>query len=201
MKTLSIDIETFSPEPLAKCGVYRYCQAPEFEVLLFGYSVDSGPVRVVDLTAGERIPADVLAALTDPAVSKWAFNAQFERVCLSRYLGYPVGSAPLPGGRRRRAGAGEAEAQGRQRPGALFLHAGEDQGWFRLPPPTCRRAGEVGRVQGLQPPGCGDRDVHPAEAVTVPGLPGRVGELPSRPAHQRPGYPAGPHPGGPGHPL
>lgn len=91
MKTLSIDIETFSPEPLAKCGVYRYCQTPEFEVLLFGYSVDSGPVRVVDFTAGERIPADVLAALTDTAVSKWAFNAQFERVCLSRYLGYPVG--------------------------------------------------------------------------------------------------------------
>ena len=91
MKTLSIDIETFSPEPLAKCGVYRYCQAPEFEVLLFGYSVDSGPVQVVDLAAGERIPADVLAALTDPAVSKWAFNAQFERVCLSRYMGYPVG--------------------------------------------------------------------------------------------------------------
>ena len=91
MKTLSIDIETYSPEPLAKCGVYRYCQAPEFEMLLFGYSVDSGPVRVVDLAAGERIPADVLAALTDPAVSKWAFNAQFERVCLSRYLGYPVG--------------------------------------------------------------------------------------------------------------
>ena len=91
MKTLSIDIETFSPEPLAKCGVYRYCQVPEFEVLLFGYSVDSGSVRVVNLAAGEHIPADVLSALTDPAVSKWAFNAQFERVCLSRYLGYPVG--------------------------------------------------------------------------------------------------------------
>lgn len=91
MKTLSIDIETYSPEPLVKCGVYRYCQAPEFEVLLFGYSVDSSPAQVVDLAAGERIPADVLAALTDPAVSKWAFNAQFERVCLSRYLGYPVG--------------------------------------------------------------------------------------------------------------
>ena len=91
MKTLSIDIETYSPESLAKCGVYRYCQAPEFEVLLFGYSVDGGPVQVVDLAAGECIPADVLAALTDTAVSKWAFNAQFERVCLSRYLGYPVG--------------------------------------------------------------------------------------------------------------
>ena len=96
MKTLSIDIETYSPEPLAKCGVYRYCQAPEFEVLLFGYSVDSGPVQVVDLAAGERIPADVLAALTDPAGSKWAFNAQFERVCLSRYLGYPVGRYLYP---------------------------------------------------------------------------------------------------------
>lgn len=91
MKTLSIDIETYSPEPLARCGVYRYCQAPEFEVLLFGYSVDSSPVQVVDLTAGEHIPSDVLAALTDPSVSKWAFNAQFERVCLSRYMGYPVG--------------------------------------------------------------------------------------------------------------
>ena len=66
MKTLSIDIETYSPEPLAKCGVYRYCQAPEFEVLLFGYSVDGGPVQVVDLAAGECIPTDVLAALTDP---------------------------------------------------------------------------------------------------------------------------------------
>lgn len=96
MKTLSIDIETYSPEPLAKCGVYRYCQAPEFEVLLFGYSVDSGTVRVVDLTAGESIPAEILAALTNPAVSKWAFNAQFERVCLSRYLGYPVGQYLTP---------------------------------------------------------------------------------------------------------
>ena len=96
MKTLSIDIETYSPEPLAKCGVYRYCQAPEFEVLLFGYSVDSGPVHVVDLAAGERIPTDVQAALTDPAVSKWAFNAQFERVCLSRYMGYPVGRYLAP---------------------------------------------------------------------------------------------------------
>ena len=66
MKTLSIDIETYSPESLAKCGVYRYCQAPEFEVLLFGYSVDGGPVQVVDLAAGECIPADVLAELTDP---------------------------------------------------------------------------------------------------------------------------------------
>lgn len=91
MKTLSIDIETYSPEPLAKCGVYRYCQSPEFQILLFGYSADGGPVQVVDFTAGEELSPEMYAALTDPEVTKWAFNAQFERVCLSRYLGYPVG--------------------------------------------------------------------------------------------------------------
>ena len=91
MKNLSIDIETFSSENLTKCGVYRYAEAPDFEVLLFGYSADGAPVKVVDLTAGETLPADVRSALTDPAVTKWAFNAQFERVCLSRYLGYPTG--------------------------------------------------------------------------------------------------------------
>lgn len=91
MKNLSIDIETYSSVNLAKSGVYRYVEAPDFEVLLFGYSVDGAPVTVVDLTAGETLPADVRSALTDPAVTKWAFNAQFERVCLSRYLGYPTG--------------------------------------------------------------------------------------------------------------
>ena len=91
MKNLSIDIETYSSVNLAKSGVYRYVEAPDFEVLLFGYSADGAPVKVVDLTAGETLPADVRAALTDPAVTKWAFNAQFERVCLSRYLGYPTG--------------------------------------------------------------------------------------------------------------
>ena len=91
MKTLSIDIETYSSENLAKCGVYRYAESPDFEVLLFGYSADGGPVEVIDLTAGEMLPADIRSALTDPAVTKWAFNAQFERVCLSRFLGYPTG--------------------------------------------------------------------------------------------------------------
>ena len=91
MKTLSIDIETYSSENLAKCGVYRYAESPDFEVLLFGYSADGGPVEVVDLAAGEMLPADIRSALTDPAVTKWAFNAQFERVCLSRFLGYPTG--------------------------------------------------------------------------------------------------------------
>lgn len=92
MQTLSIDIETYSPEPLAKCGVYRYCESPDFEILLFGYSEDGGPVQVIDFTAGETLPGEVMSALTDPAVTKWAFNAQFERVCLSRFLEYPVGT-------------------------------------------------------------------------------------------------------------
>ncbi len=86
MKTISIDIETYSSAALAKTGVYRYVEAPDFEILLFGYSVDSGPVQVVDLACGEEIPEDVLEALTDDSVIKWAFNAAFERICLSEYL-------------------------------------------------------------------------------------------------------------------
>ena len=91
MNTLSIDIETYSDIPLQKTGVYRYCESPNFEILLFGYSIDSGPVQVVDLAGGEHLPMEVLAALEDDSVIKWAFNAAFERVCLSRYLGYPTG--------------------------------------------------------------------------------------------------------------
>ena len=87
MKTLSIDIETYSSVNLAKSGVYRYAASPDFEILLLGYSVDGAPVEVIDLAYGEKIPPDILEALTDPTVTKWAFNAQFERVCLSRYLG------------------------------------------------------------------------------------------------------------------
>lgn len=91
MKTLSIDIETYSSANLAKCGVYRYVEAPDFEVLLFGYSVDGAPVKVVDLACGEKIPTDIISALTDDSVIKWAFNATFERICLSRFLGMPTG--------------------------------------------------------------------------------------------------------------
>ena len=86
MKQISIDIETFSSINLQKCGVYKYAESPDFEILLFGYSVNGSEVKVVDHACGERIPADILAALTDESVVKWAFNAQFERVCLSRYL-------------------------------------------------------------------------------------------------------------------
>lgn len=92
MKHLSIDIETYSSENLAKCGVYRYCQSPDFEILLFGYSVDGGPVKVVDLASGETIPDEIICAIVDDNVIKWAFNAQFERICLSRYLGGSVGT-------------------------------------------------------------------------------------------------------------
>ena len=92
MKTLSLDLETFSDIDLSKCGVYKYASSPAFEILLFGFSVDGGEVQVVDLACGGEIPADILAALEDENVMKWAYNAQFERVCLSRFLGFPVGS-------------------------------------------------------------------------------------------------------------
>lgn len=91
MKNLSIDIETYSSADLSKCGVYRYVEAPDFEILLFGYSVDGGLIQVVDLANGESIPKAVADALKDEAVIKWAFNAQFERVCLSRYLNMGTG--------------------------------------------------------------------------------------------------------------
>lgn len=86
MENLSIDLETFSSVDLKKCGVYKYAESNDFEILLFGYSVDGSEVKVVDLAQGETIPDTVLSALTDETVTKWAFNAQFERVCLSRYL-------------------------------------------------------------------------------------------------------------------
>lgn len=87
MRTLSIDIETYSDVDLSKCGVYKYASSPAFEVLLFGYAVDGGDVCVVDLACGEQIPEEVISALSDTSVPKWAFNAMFERVCLSNFLG------------------------------------------------------------------------------------------------------------------
>ena len=87
MRNLSIDIETYSDVALSKCGVYKYASSPAFEVLLFGYAADGGDVRVVDLACGEQIPEEVISALADTSVTKWAFNAMFERVCLSNFLG------------------------------------------------------------------------------------------------------------------
>ena len=86
MRELDIDIETYSSVDLPKAGVYKYSESEDFEVLLFAYSADGGPVQVVDLARGEAIPADVLEALTDDSVIKWAHNCAFERVCLSAYL-------------------------------------------------------------------------------------------------------------------
>lgn len=85
-KDLSLDLETYSDVDLAKCGVYRYCESPNFEILLLGYSIDEAPVQVVDLASGEEVPEEVLDALTDDSVIKWAHNAAFERICLSRWL-------------------------------------------------------------------------------------------------------------------
>lgn len=86
IRTISIDIETFSDVDLGKCGVYKYAQSDRFEILLFAYAVNGGSVQVVDLAEGESIPDEILAALADESVVKWAFNASFERVCLSNYL-------------------------------------------------------------------------------------------------------------------
>ncbi len=91
MTDISIDIETFSEIDLGKAGVYRYSEDPSFEILLFGYSVDYGPVTVVDLTAGEQIPREIIKALDDKSIRKWAYNCMFERVCLSRYVGHTLG--------------------------------------------------------------------------------------------------------------
>ncbi len=93
MKTLSLDLETYSSVDLGKSSVYRYAESPDFDILLLGYCADGGEVQVVDLAQGEQIPPAVIGALTDEHVCKWAFNAQFERVCLSQWLrrnGYPL---------------------------------------------------------------------------------------------------------------
>ena len=84
---MGIDIETYSSAPLPRCGVYRYCDAPDFEIFLFSYAFDDNPVKTIDLASGETLPKEVISALEDPNIIKVAYNAQFERVCLSRYLG------------------------------------------------------------------------------------------------------------------
>lgn len=84
---MGLDLETYSSAPLPRCGVYRYCDAPDFEILLFSYAFDDEPVQTIDLASGETLPKEVISALEDPSIIKVAYNAQFERVCLSRYLG------------------------------------------------------------------------------------------------------------------
>ena len=91
MKKLSIDIETFSDIDLIKCGVYKYADSPAFEILLFAYSIDDGEINIIDLVNGEELPEEIAEAIKSDTVIKTAFNAQFERVCLSKYLGLPEG--------------------------------------------------------------------------------------------------------------
>ena len=86
MKEMSIDLETYSDVDISKCGAYKYAESDNFEILLFGVSVDNGPIMVYDLTAGDELPTEILAALSDENITKWAFNASFERVCLSNWL-------------------------------------------------------------------------------------------------------------------
>ena len=96
IKQISLDLETYSSVDLKRSGTYRYCESSDFEILIFAYSVDGGEVQVVDLANGEALPADVVDALTNDAVQKWAFNAAFERICLSKWLGLPVGQYLSP---------------------------------------------------------------------------------------------------------
>ena len=86
IKEMSIDLETYSDVNISKCGAYKYAESENFEILLFGVSIDGGDVQVFDLACGDTIPDDILAALSDYTVTKWAFNANFERICLSNWL-------------------------------------------------------------------------------------------------------------------
>ena len=90
MREIGIDIETYSSNDLTSCGVYKYVEADDFTILLFSYSVDGGAVQCVDFAQGETLPAEILVALRNPAVIKTAFNAAFERICISRYYGWPL---------------------------------------------------------------------------------------------------------------
>lgn len=86
IKEMSIDLETYSDIDITKCGAYKYAESDHFEILLFGVSVNGGPVKVYDLACGDTIPEEILAALSDENITKWAFNASFERICLSNWL-------------------------------------------------------------------------------------------------------------------
>ena len=86
IKTLSIDLETYSSIDLKKSGVYPYAESDDFEILLFAYSINEGEVQVIDIASGEKVPIEILNALVDNGITKWAYNCQFERVCLSYWL-------------------------------------------------------------------------------------------------------------------
>lgn len=91
MKSINLDLETYSSVSLQKCGLYKYTESADFEILLLGYSIDDGAVQVVDIASGDQVPDEILSALEDDDVLKWSHNSSFERICLSRHLGYPLG--------------------------------------------------------------------------------------------------------------
>jgi DNA polymerase len=100
MKTICLDIETFSFADLRKTGVFRYVEEPDFEILLLSYAIDGGEIKTIDLAQGEKVPEKLIHAFLSDDVIKWAFNAQFERVCISEWLkreGYVL-EKPLPFG-------------------------------------------------------------------------------------------------------
>jgi DNA polymerase len=138
MRELGIDIETYSSNDLPTCGVYKYVEATDFTILLFAYSVDGGPVTVCDFAKGEQLPDDIYQALRDAAVTKTAFNAAFERVCISHYFGWPLMDpaqwrctmvrAAQNGLRYRLGSVGSAElADGKMKEGAALIR------YFQLP--------------------------------------------------------------------
>ena len=94
--TVSIDLETFSDVDRKECGVYKYASSPKFEILLFGVSVNGGEVTVYDLASGDTVPEEIIRALSDDSVIKWAYNASFERVCLSVWLAGTIRSTSPP---------------------------------------------------------------------------------------------------------
>ena len=156
---LEIDVETFSDVDLIKCGVYAYADSPAFEMLLFAYSFDSGETQVVDLAQGEELPGEVVDAIYDDAVIKTAFNANFERTCLSKHFGrylYPdswhcsaVQAAMLALPRCWDcAWAGTAEDEGRERFNPIFLCAMQAYESQRREDtePSLSCTGEVGTV-------------------------------------------------------
>lgn len=86
MQVLHLDIETYSDISLNDCGVYKYVDSPNFEILLLAYAIDDEPVQIIDLASGENIPEDIADAIFNKSIIKSAFNAQFERVCLSKHV-------------------------------------------------------------------------------------------------------------------
>ena len=208
MRVMHLDIETYSSAALPKCGVYRYCDAPDFEILLLSYAFDDAPVVTVDMACGESLPDEFLHALEDPDVLKIAHNAAFERVCFSKHLGRWLDPAQwrctmvmawyqtLPGKLADVAVALDVTEKKMEEGKDLiryFLRALQADPSQRRThaQPAAARAGEVGDLQSLQRAGRGDRarGLSCAAQASAPGT--RMGAVRAGSAHQRPGRAGG----------